>query len=223
MLNVPVAFFAQPLYRLVHENTNKRELVALLLGSVILWSYIGWRLDTIESAPRSRTTLRISAAVLGCLFALFVLIQTITMFHVGFLYKVIAVFWSLLIFRHFALFLRTSPASSQTSRSPIGGRMPGVALNTMAICWTVFLVVGAVALPPLDSPGRPDIALTHVFAICGALLLLATGYAMLVYLLNAWRSVREVLDRADQLPWVGLDTCLAVGGVAAIVSAAVHG
>jgi hypothetical protein len=46
MLNIPVAIFGAPLYHLLQERTANSELIALLVGVVILWSYIGWILDT---------------------------------------------------------------------------------------------------------------------------------------------------------------------------------
>jgi hypothetical protein len=110
MLNIPVAIFAHPLYHLMQGTVKKRELVALLIGVMALWSYIGWRIDTRRATPRPNTTLRTFAVILGCAFALIVLIEAITMFHAGFLYNFIAIGWSVLMFRHFVLLLRTSPA-----------------------------------------------------------------------------------------------------------------
>jgi hypothetical protein len=42
MLNVPAATFGYPLYHLLHDSTSKWELIALLFGIAVQWSYIGW-------------------------------------------------------------------------------------------------------------------------------------------------------------------------------------
>jgi hypothetical protein len=223
MLNVPVAFFAHPLYGLVHDPVSKWELVALLLGVVALWSYIGWRVDARNSAPRPKTALRVIAVILGCVFAFLVLVESITMFHVGLLYKVIAVFWSLLMFRHFMLLLRASPAAPQAERLSTRWRMPRITLARIAVCWAAFLVVGALALSPHNSLGKPDAALAHVFAVCGALLLLTTAYAVLVYLMTAWRTMPAASNMPSYVVWVGFETFLAIVAVAAVVYAVVRG
>ena len=216
-LNIPVAIFAHPLYHLVQGTVTKWEQVALLLGVVVLWSYIGWRVDIRNAAPRPRTTLRIFAVILGCAFAVFVLIEAITMFHAGILYKLIAVSWSVLMFRHFILLLRTSPAIPETERTASRRCLPRMTLVSVAVSWAVFLVIGALALPPLDSAGTPNAALAHVFAVCGALLLFVTIYAVLVYLTTAWRKISTAPNRSSYVVWIGFETGLAVAAVAAVV------
>jgi hypothetical protein len=106
---MPVAVFAQPLYRLLHDTVRKWELIVLLLGVVVQWSYIGWFLDR-GNAPLRARALRFVLAILGCVLGFLVLLESITMFHVGLLYKVAGVFCSFLIFRHFLFLLRISPA-----------------------------------------------------------------------------------------------------------------
>ncbi len=223
MLNIPVAFFARPLYRLVYNTVNKWELIALLLGVAVLWSYIGWRLDTVSSAPPSRTAWRTFAAILGCAFAVLVLIEAITMFHVGLLYKTIAVFWSLLMFRHFMLLLRTSPPVPQHGQQSRRWRLPRITLARIAMCWAAFLVVAALALPPLDSSGRPRPALAHVVALGCAFLLLTTAYAVVVYLVTAWRNIPTPPSRPTYVVWVGFETFLAVAADAAVLYTLLRG
>lgn len=111
MLNVPVATFGYPLYHLLGKETNKWELVALLVGVAAQWSYIGWVVDTRASAPSSKTLLRRVAGTVGFLFGVALTIATIPMYHVGLLYKAVGVVWSLLICRHFLNFFRNPPAT----------------------------------------------------------------------------------------------------------------
>jgi hypothetical protein len=223
LLNIPVAFFAQPLYRLVHDTVSKWELVALLLGAVVLWSYVGWRIDSGNSASHSKTALHMFAAVVGCLFAVVILIQTITMFHVGLLYKTIAVFWSLLMFRHFLLLLHTPPAMSKPESLPRRRWLPRISVNSMAGLWAVALILGGLALSPRDSSGAPNVTIAHVFAVCYALLLLATAYGVLVHLMIGWRRMSTAVDRRSYVVWLGCDTFLVVAGVAAVGYVAVRG
>ncbi len=222
MLNIPVSIFAYPLYHLVQGTVTRWELVALLIAVLILWSYIGWRIDTHNAAPRPRTILRIFAVILGCSFAVFVLIEAVTMFHAGILYKIIAVSWSVLMVRHFILLLRTSPAAPETERMSTRRRLPRITLVSVAVSWAVFLVIGALALPPLDSVGTPNVAFAHAFAVCGAVLLFVTVYAVLVYLTTAWQKIATVPNRSSYVVWVGFETGLAVAAVAAVVYTVVH-
>lgn len=113
MLNIPVAIFGASLYHLLHERTANSELIALLIGVVVLWSYIGWILDTRNAAPRPKSLLRSIAGAVGLLFGVFLLVATMPMFHVGLIYKAVTLVWVFLICRHFLLFLRNSPAASR--------------------------------------------------------------------------------------------------------------
>jgi hypothetical protein len=113
MLNIPVAIFGAPLYHLLQERTAHSELIALLIGVVILWSYIGWILDTRNAAPRPKSLLRIIAGAGGLLFGVFLLVATMPMFHVGFIYKADTLVWVFMICRHFLFFFRNSPAASR--------------------------------------------------------------------------------------------------------------
>jgi len=108
MLSIPVAVFAHPLWQWPHDPVSTSKLLVLLVGVVMLWSYIGWKLDSVHPGPHRRTALRIVAAILGYAFSILILIETLTMFHVMFFYKMIGAFWSLLMLRHFTLLLRTS-------------------------------------------------------------------------------------------------------------------
>ena len=220
MLNIPVAVFAHPLYRLVQGTVSKRELMVLLIGVVVLWSYIGWRVDTRNVAPGPNSTLRIFAVILGCAFAVVILIEAMTMFHAGILYKFIAVSWSALMFRHFVLLIRIPPAVTEAERI---GRLPHISVAGVAVLWAVFLVAAALLLPPLDSSGIPNASLAHVFAVCAGCLVLVAIYAVLVYLITAWRKATTAPNRASYVVWIGFETGLAVAGVAAMVYIAVHG
>jgi hypothetical protein len=113
MLNIPVAIFGTPLYHLLHERTANSELIALLVGVAVLWAYIGWILDTRSAAPRAKSLLRSIAGVVGFLFGIFLFIASLPMFHVGLLYKAVALVWVFLICRHFLHFLSNSPAASR--------------------------------------------------------------------------------------------------------------
>jgi len=222
MLNIPVAIFARPLYGLVQSDVRKWELFALLLGVVALWSYIGWRVDTGNTAPHPRTALRIFAVILGCIFSFLVLFEAITMFHAGFLYRFVAICWSLLMVRHFILLLRV-PAAPQTERLYSGWHLPRITLGSISMCWAAFVVIGALALSPRDSFGRPNAALAHVFAVCGAVLLLATAYAVCVYLVAVWRKMATAPNRPCYVVWAGFDTFLVMVAVAVMIFVAVRG
>jgi hypothetical protein len=99
-LNVPVATFAYPLYRLLQDR-NIWELLVLLFGVAIFWAYIGFVVDS-RKTPRKSTRLRRIAGAIGFLFGVFVLVVTIPMHHVAGIYKGAAVIWSLVICAHFA-------------------------------------------------------------------------------------------------------------------------
>jgi len=113
MLNIPVAILGAPLYHLLHERTANSELIVLLAGVAVLWSYIGWILDTRKAAPRPRSLLRIIAGAVGFLFGIFLLVATLPMFHVGIIYKAVTLVWVFFICRHFLLFFHNSPAASR--------------------------------------------------------------------------------------------------------------
>jgi hypothetical protein len=113
MLNIPVAIFGAPLYHLLQERTANSELIALLVGVVIPWSYIAWILDTRNASPRPKSLLRSIAGVVGFLFGIFLLVATLPMFHVGLIYKAVALVSVLLICCHFLFFFRNSPAASR--------------------------------------------------------------------------------------------------------------
>src|SRR5207245_9217052 len=113
----------------------------------------------------------------GCIFSFLVLFEAITMFHAGFLYRFVAICWSLLMVRHFILLLRV-PAAPQTERLYSGWHLPRITLASISMCWAAFVVIGALALSPRDSFGRPNAALAHVFAVCDADLLFATAYGV---------------------------------------------
>jgi hypothetical protein len=113
MLNIPVAIFGAPLYHLLQERTAHSELIALLIGVAVLWSYIGRILDTRNAAPRPKSRLRSIAGAVGLLFGVFLLVATMPMFHVGLIYKAVTLVWVFMICRHFLLFFRNSPAASR--------------------------------------------------------------------------------------------------------------
>jgi hypothetical protein len=220
MLNIPVAIFAHPLYHLIQGSVRKRELVALMIGVMALWSYIGWRIDTRRATPRPNSTLRTFAVILGCAFALIVLIEAISMFHAGILYKSVAICWSVLMFRHFVLLLRTS--HDVPEKTDIGRHLPPITLVSVALSWAVFLIIGALALPPLDSSGAPNATAAHVVAVCGGCLLLLTAYAVVVYFMTLWRKAAFVPDKSSYVVWICFETGLAVAAVAAMVYLVVH-
>jgi hypothetical protein len=113
MLNIPVAIFGAPLYHLLHERTANSELIALLVGLAVLWSYIGWILDTRNTAPRPKSILSSIAGTVGFLFGIFLFIATLPMFHVGPIYKAVTLVWVFLICRHSLLLCRNSTAASR--------------------------------------------------------------------------------------------------------------
>jgi hypothetical protein len=111
MLNIPVATFGAPLYHLLQDRTSSSELIALLVGVVVLWSYIGWILDNRNAAPRPKSLLLNIAGAVGFLFGIFLLVATLPIFHVGLIYKAVALVWVFRICRHFLLFFRNSAAA----------------------------------------------------------------------------------------------------------------
>jgi hypothetical protein len=113
MLNVPVAIFGTPLYSLVEQTTATSELIALLAGVAVLWTYIGSILDARKAAPRSRSRFRSVVGVLGILFGVFLLVVSIPIYHVGLLYNVVSLMWVFVIVRHFLRFFRNPPAPSR--------------------------------------------------------------------------------------------------------------
>jgi hypothetical protein len=113
MLNIPVAICGAPLYHLLQKRTAHSELIALLIGAAVLWSYIGWILDTRNATPRPKSLLRSIAGAVGLLFGIFLLVATMPMFHVGLIYKAVTLVWVFMISRHFLLFFRNSPAASR--------------------------------------------------------------------------------------------------------------
>jgi hypothetical protein len=112
MLNRPVAIFGAPLYHLLHERTANSELIALLAGVAVPWSYIGWILDTRNGTPCPKGLLRSIAGAVGFLFGVFLLAVTLPMVHIGFIYKAVTLVWVFFICRHFLLSFRNSPAVS---------------------------------------------------------------------------------------------------------------
>lgn len=111
-LNVPVATFGYPLYRLVHEVTSRWELIALLLGVAVQWGYVGWVLDSRNASAPAKSRLRGALGVAGLIYGVFVLLVSIPMYHVGVIYKGAAVVWAIFICWHFLSFLRR-PSSGQ--------------------------------------------------------------------------------------------------------------
>lgn len=110
-LNVPVATFVAPLYALVHPETSTWKLFVALLAVWLQWSYVGWVWD--QRAPAPGNLLRRAVAVVGILFGAFILIVSIPMFHVGYLYKCGAFVWAVSIWWHFGkVLLRRTTAIS---------------------------------------------------------------------------------------------------------------
>ena len=101
---------------LTAKRTAHSELIALLIGVAVLWSYIGWILDTRNAAPRPKSLLRSIAGAVGLLFGIFLLVATMPMFHVGLIYKAVTLVWVFMICRHFLLFFRNSPADSRYTK-----------------------------------------------------------------------------------------------------------
>lgn len=107
-LNVPVATFVAPLYALVHPQVSIGKLLVALVAVYFQWGYIGWVWDRRESTPA--TLLRRIVAVVGMLFGVFILIVSIPMFHIGYVYKCAAVIWAVSIWWHFGkAFRRRTP------------------------------------------------------------------------------------------------------------------
>ena len=108
-LNVPVATFTYPLYKLLHSETSKWTLLALLLAIAVQWNLVGraWdRRQRVASTPPRRI-----AAMLGILFAVYLLLASIPMYHVALIYKSAAVIWAVSIGWHFIKAFRSAPST----------------------------------------------------------------------------------------------------------------
>jgi hypothetical protein len=144
-------------------------------------------------------------------------------FHVGLLYKIVAVSWSLLMFRHFVRILRIAPDVQANHNLHNRRSVPRLALANIVTIWAVFLVVGGVVLSPRDPSGAPDPMLAHVFAGCGGLLLLATAYGVVAHLVTEWRNMSAAINRQFYLISAVMDTCVAFAALAAISFVVVRG
>ncbi len=113
MLNMPVAVFAQPLYHIVHDGTSKWELLALLVGVVLQWLYIGAVIDSRRTVRVGSSATRI-ASLLDCIFSVVVFLAT-PLYHVGIMFQLASVIWSILLFRPFLRMFRL-PFSTQQHR-----------------------------------------------------------------------------------------------------------
>jgi len=220
MQNMPVAVFADPLDRLVQSDVRRWQLLAFLLGVVTLWSYIGWRVDTRNVAPRPTSLLRVALVILGCVLAFFVFVQGVRNLHVGLLYKFAAISWSFLMLRHFGLLLHTPPVVPETTNLSTKRRLPRLTIGIVALCWAVVLV--AVFIAPINPSGRPTPSVTKMFAVCCGVLAVATVYAVLAYLVKAWRKIPPSRDKVAYVVWVGFETYLAVSAVASMAYVSMH-
>lgn len=77
MLNVPVALFAQPLYRLVHEGTSRSLLILLLCAVVIQWTYIGLVIDSRRKGESPRSLRRAIVGTVGVAFGFIVALRNL--------------------------------------------------------------------------------------------------------------------------------------------------
>ena len=105
--NVPVATFASPLYQLLHRDTRMGKLLALLCAVVVQWTFVGWSWD--RRKYRTRTILGCTLGVVGIFFAIFILVTTMTMHHVTFIYKASGAVWAGAICWHSINRLRERP------------------------------------------------------------------------------------------------------------------
>jgi hypothetical protein len=112
MLNGPVAPLAYPFYPLVQGDASTRHLALLLVAIALQWAYIGYVIDKRHSRPRQRTIWRCTVGLLGVLFAFGSIAVAICMYHLGLLYKVAALAWSLLMAYHFLGFLKKVPGAN---------------------------------------------------------------------------------------------------------------
>ena len=99
IVSIPVATFANPLYRFVQEGVHKSELFAWLVAVAAMWALIGWLIDR-RNAPPVGAVLRRIAGAIGLLLALVILATTIPMFHVGLIYKAAALVYVYSICRY---------------------------------------------------------------------------------------------------------------------------
>lgn len=104
-LNAPIATFASPMYGLLYSYTSNTKLLELLLGVILLWSYVGWVWDQRERRKTITVRSRV-VAILGILFGIFIICMSVPMYHVGIFYKVAACLWALSICRHFSRYWR---------------------------------------------------------------------------------------------------------------------
>lgn len=106
MLNGPVALFAYPFYPLVQRDVSAVHLAILVATIALQWAYIGFLIDKRHTGSPQRSYRRWMVGLLGVLFAFGPIAVAIRMYHVGLLYKVVSLAWSLLMGYHFGGYLR---------------------------------------------------------------------------------------------------------------------
>ena len=106
MLNGPVAWLSYPFYPLAKGDVGAGRLTILMAAIVLQSAYIGYIIDKRPTGSRQRTNWRWTVGLLGVLFAFGPLAVAIRLYHVGLLYKVVALAWSLLMGYHFWGYLR---------------------------------------------------------------------------------------------------------------------
>lgn len=123
ILNGPVAILAYPFYPLAHGHTSAWHLAVILVAIALQWAYIGRIIDSRRRVPLLGTFWRLTCGVLGILLAFGPLAVAMRMYHVGLVYKVVALVWSALMVYHFFGFFRhvgtttTSPSVSPQAQA----------------------------------------------------------------------------------------------------------
>ena len=118
MLNGPVAWLAYPFYPLAKGDVSAVHLAILLAAIAIQWGYVGYIIDRRHTGPHQRTIGRQTVGLLGLLLALGPLAVALRMYHVGLLYKVVALGWSSLMGYHFSGFLRKARVADSARLFP---------------------------------------------------------------------------------------------------------
>lgn len=109
MLNGPISLLDYAFCPFVAGHVSVWHITILLLAVGFQWAYIGHLVDTHDTDSLPRPTLwRRTAGALGLLFAFGSLTIAMQMYHVGLLYKAVALAWSLLMAYHFFGFFRSA-------------------------------------------------------------------------------------------------------------------
>ncbi len=112
MLSIPVATFAAPLYALAQGGVSRARLLGWLLAVAVLWAYIGWRFDNQGRWPPIKSPYRQIIGIVFSLLSIVLLLNTVTMFHVGLVYRAIGIVWVIAMLRHSLQFFKNPTKQS---------------------------------------------------------------------------------------------------------------